>query len=221
MELPATKLLWSELVGGVTVPLKPSAAKALAFELFTLRALVLSFNVIWPVVALMVDGFVVPEIASILPSRVVMLSVIFTLLPVAPEATNVMTWPLTVMVSLTAKLDDSALAGAVPDSTVAPELTTAGEDRLVTTLPVLVPTAMLDRAVLAEIGPGVHPGNEDVFSAAAPVTVLSPNGVAGVPSTNGFALNADGSRPPSAISVPGVAVVLAGVCGKVGRLAAY
>src|SRR6185437_13418363 len=132
--------------------LKPRAAKALAFELFTLRALVLSFSVIWPVVALMVDGFVVPEIVSILPSRVVMSSVIFTLLPVAPEATNVMTWPLTVTVSPTAKLDDSALAGAVPDSDVVPELTTAGEDRLVTTLPVLVPTAMLDRAVLAEIG---------------------------------------------------------------------
>ena len=71
------------------------------------------------------------------------------------------------------------------------------------------------------IGPGVHPGVDDVFRAAAPVTVLSPNGVAGVPRTNGFWLNADGSIPPSATSVPGVAVVLAVVFGMVGRLAAY
>ena len=59
------------------------------------------------------------------------------------------------------------------------------------------------------------------FRAAEPVTVLSPNGVGGVPSTNGFCAKSDGLRPPAAVSVPAIAVLLAVVAGVVGRFAAY
>src|ERR1035437_8376942 len=74
-----------------------------------------------------------------------------------------------------------------------------------------------DSVVAAVIGPG----DAAWFNAAAPVTVLSPKGVGGVPKTRGFWLKSEGFKPPAAVSVPAVAVVLAGVDGVVGRFAAY
>src|SRR6202048_2425130 len=74
-----------------------------------------------------------------------------------------------------------------------------------------------DSAVAAVIGAGVAA----LFNAADPVTVASPEGVAGVPRTKGFWMKSEGFRPPAAVSVPAAAVVLAAVVGVVGRFAAY
>ena len=69
------------------------------------------------------DSGAEPESASILLSNWVTLSVMLIwLLPEAPDAWNVMFWPLTVMVSPTANavVSASLLVVAVPESTVAP-----------------------------------------------------------------------------------------------------
>ncbi|MET3328747.1 hypothetical protein ABIF54_006000 [Bradyrhizobium japonicum] len=91
-----------------------------------------------------------PESASILPSRVVMLSVMLIWFgPEAPEAMKVSVWPLTVMVSAggpAEKPDESTSAPpavALPLSTVAP--VSAGED---STLPPRV-TLLMPSAVAA------------------------------------------------------------------------
>ena len=42
-----------------------------------------------------------------------------------------------------------------------------------------------------------------------------------MPTGKGFWLKSDGFNPPAAVSVPAGAVLLAGVLGVVGRLAAY
>ena len=87
----------------VTVPVKPSAANAVEFELVTDRSEVVpECSVIAP--PEMVDGIAVPVMESILASSVAMLSVMLSWLPTAPAATKVTRVPLTVMVSPTAKL---------------------------------------------------------------------------------------------------------------------
>ncbi len=71
-----------------------------------------------------VDSGAEPDSASILPSNWVTVSpMLIWLLPEAPDAWNVMFWPLTVMVSPTAKADVSALLEVLPapESTVEPE----------------------------------------------------------------------------------------------------
>ncbi len=74
-----------------------------------------------------------------------------------------------------------------------------------------------DSVVAAVIGTGAAA----LFKAAEPVTVASPNGIGGVPTGNGFWLKSEGFKPPAAVIVPAAAVLLAGVLGVVGRLAAY
>ena len=72
-------------------------------------------------------GADVPWSASILPSKVPMLSVMLIwLLPAAPDAMKVMVWPLTVMVSPAMKLEEIELEGAVPLSRVAAVFATDG-----------------------------------------------------------------------------------------------
>ena len=97
----------------VAVPVapKPSAANAAVFELVTVRS---SPSPPCSVIAppLMVEGFVVPLIESIFASSVWTLSVTLSWLPVAPEATNVIGVPLTVMVSPAAKLVASESVGS-------------------------------------------------------------------------------------------------------------
>src|SRR5450756_96262 len=98
----------------VTLPLKPSAANAVEFELETDRLAALSVcSEITP--PLMVEGVEVPVIESILLNSVWTLSVTLTWLPVAPEATKVIGVPLTVMVSPAAKLLVSESVPARPD----------------------------------------------------------------------------------------------------------
>ncbi len=83
----------------VTVPVKPSAANAAVFELETERsAFTPECRVIEPVREI-VDGIAVPVIESIFASNVEISSVTLSWLPVAPDATKVMTVPLTVIVS--------------------------------------------------------------------------------------------------------------------------
>src|SRR5512140_820514 len=130
----------------VMVEVKPSAAKAALLELDTDRlAAVPVFSVITP--PLLTDDPEAPARASILPSSVVMLSVMLIWFgPDAPEAMKVSVWPSTVMVSPAPKPDESTWAPpavAEPLSTVAPEI--AGEDR---TLPPRV-TLVMPRAVAA------------------------------------------------------------------------
>ena len=76
----------------VTVPVKPSAAKAAVLLLVTERLeTVPECSVIEP--PLIVDGIAVPVSASILPSKVPMLSPMLSwLLPAAPDAMKVMVW---------------------------------------------------------------------------------------------------------------------------------
>src|SRR5689334_16218720 len=127
----------------VMVDVKPSAAKAALLELDTDRLdTVPVFKVITPLV--LTDEPVAPESASILLSRVVMLSV--TLIwfgPLAPEATKVSVWPLTVIVSAGGPAEKPEVrtsappAVALPLSSVDPEI--AGED---STLPPRVTLVM-------------------------------------------------------------------------------
>src|SRR5579883_44763 len=105
----------------VAVPLagKPSAANAALFELVTVSdgAALLPFSVTMPLVTL--EGVEVPVSASILVSSCCTVSVTLTwLLPLAPEATKVMVWPFTVMVSPAEKAVVSALPA--PESVVVP-----------------------------------------------------------------------------------------------------
>src|SRR5580693_4624946 len=128
----------------VTVAGKPSAASAAGFELVTDRLAALSVcSVITP--PLTVEGVEVPVIESILLSSVWTLSVTLSWLPVAPEATNVIGVPLTVMVLPAAKLVASESVPAPPDSEVAPVIGAAS--LLLATLPVAVP------AVLKKLSP--------------------------------------------------------------------
>src|SRR5262249_55268011 len=122
-------------LAAVTVPLKPSAAKAAAFELDIDSEAASSLrSVITPPET--VEGFVVPVIASIFDSSVWTLSVtLIWLLPVAPDATKVMVWPLTVMVLPAAKLAEIELLPAAPDSAVAPVIGAGVVAWLLTTPP--------------------------------------------------------------------------------------
>jgi hypothetical protein len=120
----------------VTVAPKPSAPSAAVFELVTFRLAALSVcSVITP--PLMVEGVEVPVIESILDNSVWTLSVTLSWLPVAPEATNVIGVPLTVMVSPAAKLVEIESDPAKPDKAVVPVIGAAS--LLLTTLPVAVP----------------------------------------------------------------------------------
>ncbi|OIQ80136.1 outer membrane protein assembly factor BamB [mine drainage metagenome] len=86
---------------------------------------------------LMVEGVDVPVIESILDNNVWTLSVMLSWLPVAPELTNVIGVPLTVMVSPAAKLVESESEPAAPDKSVAPVIGAAA--LLFCTVPVAVP----------------------------------------------------------------------------------
>ncbi len=77
--------------------------------------------------------------------------------------------------------------------------------------------AVPDNFVAAVIGAGVAAW----LLTPVPVRVLSVNGVAGVPTGNGFEAKSAGLSPPFAVKVPAAAVELAGVFGSVGRFAAY
>src|SRR5437868_1513056 len=137
-----------------TVPVNPSAAKAAAFELVTVRPAASSAcSVIAP--PEMVEGDEVPLIASILESSVWTLSVTLTwLLPLAPEATKLICWPLTVMVLPAAKSAASELVAAAPDKVVAPvigaaALLLAAVPIAVSVLKKLSPAATADAATSA------------------------------------------------------------------------
>src|ERR1700733_14282807 len=73
-----------------------------------------------------------------------------------------------------------------------------------------------ESAVAAVIGVGVA----NWFSAAVPVTVLSPGGMAAVVVGSGLTLKSRGLRPPRALIVPGADVELTAVVGVEGRFAA-
>ena len=106
-------------VAAVTVPLKPNAPNAVAFELVTDRLAALSVcSVMTP--PLTVEGVDVPVIWSILESSVWTLSVTLSWVPVAPEATKLSVVPFTVMVSPVAKLVPIESEGTPPDNSVAP-----------------------------------------------------------------------------------------------------
>src|SRR5689334_23425733 len=105
----------------VTVPVKPSAAQAVVFELVIERLLARpECSVIEPDAIVELFGADVPWSASILPSKVPMLSVMLIwLLPAAPDAMKRMVWPLTVMVSPAMKLEEIESEGDAPLSRVA------------------------------------------------------------------------------------------------------
>ena len=122
----------------VTVPVKPSAAKAAVLLLETDRSkAVPECSVIEP--ALIVDGVPVAWSASILPSKVPMLSpTLIWLLPTAPDAMKVMVWPLTVMVLPATKSAEIELVPAAPESRVAAVFATDGVPLLLCVVPLLV-----------------------------------------------------------------------------------
>src|SRR6267378_49799 len=85
------------------------------------------------------------------------------LLPVAPEATNVIGVPLTVMVSFAAKLVASESVAAAPDNNVAPVIGAGIVAWLLTALPVIVADGLkkLSDAAIAdpatsEVSPSVR-----------------------------------------------------------------
>ena len=129
----------------VTVPVKPSAANAAVLLLETDRlAAVPECRVIEP--PEIVDGTDVSVIESIFASSVEILSVTLSWLPVAPDATKVMTVPLTVIVSAATaggptepalKLAEIELEPARPESSVAPVLATDGVALLLCVVPLL------------------------------------------------------------------------------------
>src|SRR5215212_2555165 len=125
----------------VTVGPNPSARKAAELELVTVMLAALS---VWSLVTppLMVEGIEVPVIESILVSSACTLSVTLSWLPAAPDATNVIGVPLTVIVLPTAKLVVSESEGAAPDSNVAPVIGAGGAAWLLTALPVTVPVVL-------------------------------------------------------------------------------
>ena len=86
---------------------------------------------------LTVDGIVVPVIESIFASIVWTLSVRLSWLPVAPEATNEMGVPLTVMVSVSPKLAASESVPAAPDNSVAPVIGAGVVAWLLTAVPAI------------------------------------------------------------------------------------
>src|SRR5882672_716974 len=86
----------------------------------------------------MVEGVVVPLIKSIFASSVCTLSVTLSWLPVAPEATNVIGVPLTVMVSPGTKSVASESVAAAPDSSVAPVMGAGTAALLLTGPPAMV-----------------------------------------------------------------------------------
>src|SRR6185312_1106948 len=135
----------------LTVPVKPSAVKAVAFELVTESVEASSVcSVMTP--PWIVDGVDVPVIWSIFDSSACTLSVTLSWLPVAPEATKVSVVPSTVMVSPGAKLEVSESEPEVPDSAVAPVIGTAGEAWLFFAAPIAVPSVLkkLSPAAIAE-----------------------------------------------------------------------
>src|SRR4051812_20351306 len=102
----------------LTMAPKPSAANAAALELVTVRlAPSAPCSSIAPLLPT-VEEFFAPVIESILASRVCTLSVMLSWLPVAPDATNVIGVPLTVMVLPAAKLTASESVPATPESAV-------------------------------------------------------------------------------------------------------
>ena len=76
--------------------------------------------------------------------------------------------------------------------------------------------AVPDSAVAVVIGAGVAAW----LKAAVPVTVLCQKASAACPAPADLG-EVSGFRPPAAVSVPALAVLLAVVAGVVGRLAAY
>ena len=77
--------------------------------------------------ALIPDGSAVPVSASILPSKVWILSPMLTwLLPAAPDVMKVMVWALTVIVSPATKLAEIELVPARPLSRVVSVFATDG-----------------------------------------------------------------------------------------------
>src|ERR1700681_2918260 len=141
-ELNGEPLIRSGGCVAVAVAPKPSAPHAAGVELVTVKPAALSVcSAITP--PLIVDGVEVPLIASIFVNSVWMLSVTLTWLPpTAPEATNVMGVPLTVMVSPAAKLVASESVLAAPDNSVAPVIGAGVAALLLTTLPVAVPAVL-------------------------------------------------------------------------------
>src|SRR5258708_3095075 len=125
----------------VAVAGRPSAANAGPFELVTDRLAALSVcSVITPPET--VDGVEVPVIESIFERSVCTLSVTLSWLPVAPKGTKVIGVPLTVMVSLTAKLVVSESVPGRPDNSVAPVI---GAANLVVATPPVAVTAVLKK----------------------------------------------------------------------------
>ena len=123
-----------------TVPLKPSAPNAFAFELVMVRSdAVPECSVMTP--WLITDGGADDVMPLILASRSSTVSVTLSWLPVAPDATKVNTVPLTVMVSPAAKPEVSESLGAVPDSAVVPLTCATGESWLLMVAPLRLVSA--------------------------------------------------------------------------------
>ena len=95
----------------LTPPARPSAESAAEFDDEMLRSLVEPVCRETLPAPVTVDSGAEPDSASILPSNWVTVSpMLIWLLPEAPDASNVMFWPLTVMVSPTAKADGQCVA---------------------------------------------------------------------------------------------------------------
>ena len=161
----------------VTVPLKPSAANAVALLLEIDSDDASSVrSVTTP--PLTVEGFEVPVIASIFVSSVWTLSVtLIWLFPDAPDATKVMAWPLTVMVLPAAKFADSESVPAAPESAVAPVIGAGVASLLLTTPPVAVLSVLkkLSPASTAEAATSLVPASVEIaeFSAALRFAVVA------------------------------------------------
>src|SRR4051795_1278229 len=125
----------------VTAGPKPSAPKAVAFELVTVRLAALSVcRVMRP--PLTAEGIEVPVMESILASSVCTLSVMLSWLPAAPAATKLIAVPLTVMLSPGAKFVIRESVLTAPDSSVAPVIGAGTVALLLTTPPAAVPVVL-------------------------------------------------------------------------------
>src|ERR1700712_4029628 len=120
-------------VAGAVAP-RPSAANAAEFELVTVRLVVLLLLSTMPP-GPTVDAAVVRVIESIFANSVLTESVTLSWLPTAPEATNVIGVPLTVMVLPATKLAASGFVPATPANRVAPVIGAGVAAWLLTALP--------------------------------------------------------------------------------------
>src|SRR3954470_19775698 len=154
-------------MAAVTLGPKPRARKAAAFELVAVKLAALSVrSLITP--PLTVEGLEVPVIESILLKSACTLSLTLSWLPAAPEATKVISVPLTVMVSPIAKWLVSESVAAAPDSSVAPVIGAGGTALLLTTLPLAIPV-VLKKSLPAS---SADEATSDVL-ASLPIAVLS------------------------------------------------